>query len=535
METVIGVLGGLGLFLYGMTLMGTGLEKVAGERLKKLIEVLTNNRIMGVIVGAIVTIAVQSSSATTVMMVGFVNAGLMNLSQAIGVIMGANIGTTVTAQLIAFKLGDIAPIVVAIGVVFWLFSSKKKHKEIGEVLIGFGILFIGMDIMSDTLKPLAKTPAFEQAIIGLNNPILGIIVGFGITVAVQSSSASTGLLLAVATSGLIDINMAFPILYGQNMGTCVTALISSVGTSKTAKRAALMHLLFNLLGTIIFMVILGGPARRLVAYLSDDPQRQIANAHTFFNVVNVIILLPFAGLIVKAVKRLIPGEDDVEHQGLKYLDERIIETPSIAVGQASKEVLRMGKMVQRNLNTAKEAFYTKDEKLVKKVLDEEKKINAMEREIGSYLVLLSNAPLTNEQHATVTTLFHSINDLERIGDHAENLAELAQYRIENKCWFTDEALEELRVMFGVVEESYRNALIAFKTADPEAAKRVIGFEEEIDSLEKQYRANHIERLNCQACHPASGIVFLDVISNLERVGDHSSNIALYILDALEGK
>lgn len=533
MEIAIGVLGGLGLFLYGMNLMGAGLQKVAGEKLKGLIEMLTKNRVMGVFVGAVVTMIVQSSSATTVMVVGFVNAGMMKLTQAIGVIMGANIGTTITAQLIAFKLTDIAPLAMALGVGIWLFSSKKKTKEVAEVLIGFAILFIGMDFMSGALKPLREYEGFRAMMANLNNPALGILVGFAVTVIVQSSSASMGLLLALASQGLVTIDIALPILFGENIGTCVTALLASIGASKTAKRAAIMHLLFNIFGTLIFMIVLRYPIEWLVVKLSPtDVQRQIANAHTFFNISNVLIQLPFAGFIVLAAKKIIPGEDD-EITGLKYLDDRIMETPTIAVNQASKEVLRMGKMAKDNLRTSIEAFITKDEKLTHKVFEEEKKINQLEKDITEYLVKLYNESLSDEQNAIVSTLFNTINDLERVGDHADNLAELAQYRIDNKFWFTDQALEELKIMFDKVEHSFTESLLAFKTADPTIAKRVIEYERDIDRLEKEYRANHIQRLNEAACHPSSGIVFLDVISNLERVADHSSNIAISILDALE--
>ncbi|MBS4537786.1 Na/Pi cotransporter family protein [Clostridium sp. D2Q-11] len=535
MELLFGVLGGLGLFLYGMNLMGMGLQKVAGDKLKKLIGVLTNNRILGVLVGAFVTVLVQSSSATTVMVVGFVNAGLMNLTQAIGVIMGANIGTTITAQLIAFKLTDIAPLVIAIGVGIWLFTSKRKNKDIAEILIGFGILFLGMAMMSSQLKPLGGSQVFKDLMVSLNNPILGILVGFAITVIVQSSSASTGLLLAVTASGLVTLDIAFPILFGQNIGTCVTALLSSIGASKTAKRAAMMHLLFNIFGTAFFMfLIYVTPMKEFVVSLSPgNVQRQIANSHTIFNIVNVLVQLPFAGLIVIAAKKLVPGEDE-EVVGLKYLDSRIIETPSIAVGMASREVLRMGKIVKQNLELSKIAFYNNDEKLTMKVFKEEKRINQLERDITEYLAELMNAPLTDEQHSTITTLFNTINDLERVGDHADNIAELAQYKIDNKVRLSDSALSELKVMFENVEESFELSLSAYKTADTNIARRVIEYEGMIDKMEKDYRANHIDRLNKLACNPSSGIVFLDTISNLERIADHSSNIALSIMDAIEG-
>lgn len=534
MKIAFGVLGGLGLFLYGMNLMGTGLQKAAGEKLKRLIEVLTSNRLMGVIVGTVVTMVIQSSSATTVMVIGFVNAGLMTLNQAVGVIMGANIGTTITAQLIAFKLSDYAPIVVAIGVAIWLFSSKKKNKEIAEILIGFGILFIGMDFMSSHLAPLGDSQVFKDMIISLRNPFLGIIVGFGLTTLVQSSSASIGLLLALGSQGLIDIDIALPILFGDNIGTTTTALISSIGANKTAKRAALMHFLFNVVGTIIFMIVLRKPVETLVMNFSpNNIQRQIANAHTLFNLINVVIQFPFAGLLVLAAEKLIKGEEEEEIRGLKYLDTRIIETPSIAVGQASKEVLRMGKIVRDNFKTSIESFYSKDEKLTQKVFEEEKNINFIEKELTKYLVQLSNAPLTDEQHATVTTLFHAINDIERVGDHADNIAELAQNRIDNKLWFTDTALDELHIMFDMVENIFSKSLLAFKTADSRIAEEVISVEAEVDAMEKRYRESHIERLNTQSCQPSSGIIFLDIISNLERVADHSSNIAMYILDALK--
>lgn len=360
------------------------------------------------------------------------------------------------------------------------------------------------------------------------------MVGFGLTTLIQSSSASIGLLLALASQGLITIDIAMPILFGDNIGTTTTALLSSIGANKTAKRAALIHFLFNVIGTIIFMAALRKPVEALVVgFTPNDIQRQIANSHTLFNLINVIIQFPFARLLVLAAEKLVKGDELEEVQGLKYLDTRIIETPSIAVNQASKEVLRMGRIARDNLRAATEAFYSKDEKLLQKVFEEEKKINEIESEITKYLVQLSNAPLTNLQHSTVTTLFHAVNDIERVGDHAENIAELAQERIEKKLWFTDEALEELRIMFDKIDEVFSKALLAFKTADPSVAREVITLEEEVDIMEKEYRESHIERLNAQLCNPNAGIIFLDLISNLERVSDHSSNIAMYILDALK--
>lgn len=537
MEIAFGVIGGLGMFLYGMNIMGTGLQKAAGKKLKRLIEVLTSNRFMGVLVGALVTMVIQTSSGTTVMVVGFVNAGIMNLQQAVGVIMGANVGTTVTAQLIAFNLSTIAPITVAIGVALLLFSSSTKTKDLAEILIGFGILFIGMDFMSDALKPLSHSQTFIDLVKSLNNPAIGILVGFGLTTVLQSSSASIGLLLALAGEGFITIGMALPILFGDNIGTTTTAMLSSIGASRTAKQAAFIHFLFNLIGTLLFMIVLRKPIEMFVYNLSaNDTQRQIANAHTIFNFLNVIIQFPFAGFLVKAAERVIPIDKKDKWNGkrhFKHIDDRIMETPSVAVGQVAKEVLRMGKIAENNLKLAAEAFYSKDDKLIAKVFEEEKKVNELEQEISEYLVQLSNSPMTDEQHSIVTTLFHVINDIERVSDHSENIAELTKHRIDDDLWFTDDAIDELHIMFDKVYNLFKDSLLAFKIADLEIAKRVVIAEDEIDIMEKKYRISHIERLNTRSCKLGSGIVYLDIISNLERVADHSANIAKYVLDTAE--
>jgi len=535
MDIALPVLGGLGLFLYGMNLMGTGLQKAAGEKLKKLIEILTNNRLMGVVVGALVTMVIQSSSATTVMVIGFVNAGLMTLYQAVGVIMGANIGTTITAQLIAFKLTDLAPLAVAIGVGVWIATSRKRAKNLAEIMIGFGILFIGMDMMGNGLKPLAGNPIFSNIMVSLKDPFLGILVGLGLTTILQSSSASIGLLQALASQGLIGLDIAFPILFGDNIGTTTTALISSVGTNKTAKRAAVIHFLFNLIGTIIFMTLLRKPIESIVLRVSpNDIQRQIANAHTLFNILNVAIQLPFARLLVKAAMKLVPGDvEEATEAGLKFLDLRIIETPSIALGQVTKEILRMGKIVEDNLVVAAKAFKNKDEKMTQEVFSQEKVINRLESDIVRYLVELSNAPLTDEQHTQVNILINVVNDIERVGDHADNIAELAQLGIDERLQFSEEAIEEFDNIFSKSLEVFKKTLEALRDVDFDKAREVLRLEEEIDSLEKEYRTTHIERLNKLLCQPNSGAIFLDLLSNLERVSDHSSNISLYVLDQLK--
>lgn len=532
MDIALPVLGGLGLFLYGMNLMGMGLQKAAGERLKKLLEVLTNNRVMGVFVGALVTMVIQSSSATTVMVIGFVNAGIMSLSQAVGVIMGANLGTTITAQLIAFKLTDYAPLAVAIGVGIWIATKKKKAKNTAEILIGFGILFIGMNMMGEGLKPLSDMPVFTNIILSLkNNPFIGMLVGLGLTTILQSSSASIGLLQALAGQGLIGINIAFPILFGENIGTTTTALISSIGASKTAKRAAVIHFLFNLVGTIIFMTILKSPIQALVTKISpNDIQRQIANAHTLFNLINIGIQLPFAGLLVKAANKIVPGDDSQEVQVAKFLDFRIIETPSIALGQVKKEIVRMGSFVEDNLVKARKAFVEGKYDEIEPALEQEQKINGLQREITEYLIRLSNAPLSEEQHNQVNVFFNNINDIERVGDHAENIVELAEERMEGNLVFTDNAIEELHEIFGKAQLAFELSMEAFKTNDEKTAREVLVVEDEVDLLERTNRQNHIDRLNKGQCQTGAGIVFLDAISNLERVSDHSSNLALYVLD-----
>ncbi|NLX62308.1 MAG: Na/Pi cotransporter family protein [Tissierellia bacterium] len=537
MDIALPVLGGLGLFLYGMNIMGTGLEKAAGERLKRLIELLTNNRLMGVIVGAVVTAIIQSSSATTVMVVGFVNAGLMTLPQAAGVIMGANIGTTVTAQLIAFNLTDIAPFAVALGVAIYLVASNKRLKSVAEVLIGFGILFIGMDMMSGGLKPLANNPVFTSILSGLRDPVLGILVGLGLTTILQSSSASIGLLQALASQGLVDMQIAFPILFGDNIGTTTTALISSIGTNKTAKRAAVVHFMFNLIGTIIFMFGLRYPIEAIVTRLTPfDVQRQIANAHTLFNLVNVVIQLPFANLLVKMATKLVPGEvEEAEEIRLKYLDARILETPSIAIGQAIKEVTRMAQIVKNNLELACRAFIEKNEKLIEEVLNQEVVINKLETGIVEYLIQLSKEPLTGEQHSKITELINVVNDIERVGDHSENIAELAQEIIRDNLPFSDTAIEEMNIITNKSLEVFKYAVESYRETDFDKARNVVKLEEEIDELEKEYRSNHIDRLNKQTCNIHSGVLFLDLLSNLERVSDHSLNIALYVLDGLKNK
>jgi phosphate:Na+ symporter len=531
------LLGGLGLFLYGMTIMSEGLEKSAGNRLEKIIEKMSGNIFIGVFVGAIVTMIVQSSSATTVMVVGFVNAGIMNLTQSIGIIMGANIGTTITAQLVSIKLTALAPVAIALGTAIKLFSKKSRQIVFGEIILGFGILFLGMDLMKDAMAPLKTYSGFTDLIISIGSgnmwgTIKGFFVGFLITAIVQSSSATTGILVALAGTGALPIESAFPILLGTNVGTCVTALLSSVSANRTAKRAAMMHLLFNVIGTVVFIIFFSHMTVSIVKSMGTDSARQLANAHTLFNIINTIILLPFAGLIVKAVKVIIPPTDDEKAEellGVKYLDERILETPSIALGQVMKEVLHMGNLATLSYENAVEALKTNNPKAIEKTFKIEKSINALEREISSYLVKLSNSSVGDYDREIIDGLFSTINDIERVGDHADNLAELAHFKIENNIVFSEKAVIELDEMVSTVGASFIHALESMKKSDLKLAKDVIEIEGVVDEMEKTLRKKHIRRLNEGRCEMNSGIIFLDIISNLERISDHSKNIADAVL------
>lgn len=541
-EMFVYVFSGLGLFLYGMNLMSEGLEKAAGNKLRSIVGALTTNRYIGVLVGAFVTAIVQSSSATTVMVVGFVNASIMNLTQAIGVIMGANIGTTVTGLLVALKLTELAPFAIGIGVMLMLFSKNAKTKKYAQILLGFGILFLGMDTMKHGMTDLKNDPILTEIIGsfgagGFFNTAAAIFVGFAITAIVQSSSATTGILVALALSGGISLEAAFPILLGTNIGTCVTAMMSSIGANKNARRAAVMHLTFNLIGTIIFIIALRGATLWFVkdilaAQFNFTVAKQVAWAHITFNIVTTFILIWFAPLLVKFSKLVIPETEDEQEDttGPKYLDERILETPSIAMAQVSREVLHMGKLSLKEFKYSMDSFIERDVDKAKKTFEIERVVNELEHDIANYLVKLTNSGISDQQREMVDGLFSTIGDIERVGDHADNLAEMTVYRVENKLEFSESALEEIKHMSERVIKSYKQALTAIKELDHELARSVIEREGEIDLMEKNLRKKHIRRLNEGKCQPASGVLFLDIINNLERIGDHASNIASAVLD-----
>lgn len=531
MQIVISLLGGLGLFLYGMNLMGESLEKVAGSKMKKIIELLTKNIFMGVILGAAVTAVIQSSSATTVMVVGFVNAGLMGLPQAVGVIMGANIGTTVTAQIVSFNLNGLAPLALGIGILLYLFGTSEKYKQVGEVFIGFGLLFTGMESMKVAVNPLSEYKGFTDLLSTFGRyPILGLLLGFGITAIIQSSSAAMGMLVVLASQGLVPLASALPILYGQNIGTCVTSLISSIGANKNAKRAAMIHLIFNILGTIIFLLLLNSLVVKFVVALDPgNVARQIANVHTIFNIVSTIILLPCNKFIVKLAMKIVPDSaEDIEEDEsrvIRYIDDRMIQTPPIALASTIKEIARMGEKARDSVDYAMEGLLEKSVEGIEKSLKQEKIINQLQKTILNYLLKLSKAPLSDEDRETVDTLFSTVNDIERIGDHAENLAEIAQTAIEGQVVFSEQGQNEINDMYNKVVSACSYALEAMVTSDVNLACKVIKMEEQVDIMEESCRVNHMRRLNNNLCSIDNGIVYFEVLTNLERISDHAANIA----------
>lgn len=542
-------IGGLGLFLYGMNVMADGLQKSAGDRMKQLLGFLTNNRFLAVIVGTVITGIIQSSSATTVMVVGFVNAGIMTLTQAVGVIMGANIGTTVTAWIVSMsewgaflKPEFLAPLVVGIGSFVILFSKSSKKKTIGEIAVGFGILFIGLSLMSDSITPYKDAPIFSKLFMVLgNNPILAILAGAVVTGIIQSSSASVGILQTLAMNGIVNWKSAIFITLGQNIGTCVTALLSSAGAQKLAKRAAVIHLLFNVLGAVIFgiiMFVIFSIAPDFAASKIDSVQ--ISIFHTIFNVSNTIILFPFAnhlvklsGVIIRNSEVDLKEEEKVEVITLRHLDERIFESPSFAVENAVLEAGHMGDVVLTNTKLALEAARENDIHKVKLVFENEKTINNLQKLIIEYLVKINNLSLTEKQHMVINNLFYMINDIERVGDHAENIAELAEVKCKNNIIFSEIAQEEITQIMEVGFKSIDNAISSIKENNIEYVRKVVKYEDMVDNMEEELREKHIERLSNSLCEPESGIVFLDIISNLERISDHAYNIAGYVKDEME--
>lgn len=538
--------GGLGMFLYGMQMMATGLQKTAGDKMKHLLGVLTNNRFMGILVGALITAIIQSSGATTVMVIGFVNAGLMNLFQTVGVIMGANIGTTITAWIVsAGQLGDAftvmkpsfyAPLMIGIGAMLVMFAKKEKKKNIGEILISLGLLFVGLDWMSGAIKPYTDAPIFAQAFALLgSNPFLGVLVGAIVTAVMQSSSASVGVLQTLAMNGVVTTNAAVYICLGSNIGSCYTALLSSIGASKNSKRAAIINLLFNCFGVLIFALIGFGvfTVNKTIANATIDSV-QISIFHTIFNVVNTIIMFPIANLLVK-VSCIIVKEGKVENESSElslenHLDDRIMKTPSFAIEATLKEINEMGILAYENTRLSINAAMYGDYEDIQKVYENEKKINKYEKSIASYLVKINNLSLNDLQHKTVKNLLYTINDLERVGDHAKNIAEFAETMKNDNLKFSDKVISELERMNEKVLQSLNVSLEARKSGNTDLIKDVLKYEDEVDLIEQDIRERYISRLLDEECNIESGVLFMDIIGNLERVSDHAFNIAGYLKD-----
>lgn len=530
LSMTMALLGGLALFLYGMKLMGEGLEKAAGDRLKRLLEALTRNPLMGLLVGVVFTMIIQSSSATTVMVVGFVNAGLLDLMQATGVILGANIGTTVTAWIVAgFQATAFMPLVLLIGVAMMMFLKKLKLQRVGQVVAGFGMLFVGMGMMSDAMKPLAESAEFARLMTAFSNPIMALLVGVAVTAIIQSSSASVGILEMLAIQGLVPLETSLYIIMGTNIGTCVTAMLSAVGATRTAKRAALIHLMFNVLGTlVVFILVSLLPVSTWIGHI-NGPALQIAVAHTSFKVFEVLCFVLLRKWLVKLVMILVPGEDKQgEGKSLKFLDDRILSTPPIAVAQICKEIERMGDIAIANLTRAMDAFFNKDSSLINEVEQSEDVVNYLNHEITRYMVAAAQLDLPASDVEQLGEMFHVVNDLERIGDHAENMAEYAKSRIDEEIPFSEDGLAELRDMLDKTVALFKLSMEAFHTRDQHLLPRVLVQEENIDDMEKTLQQSHVDRLTRGACTPRSGMIFSDMLSNLERVADHATNVAFSI-------
>jgi phosphate:Na+ symporter len=532
-------LGGLGLFIYAMQVLANGLEDAAGNKLKKLLQVLIKNKFMGVLLGFGVTAIIQSSTTTTVMVVGFVNSGVMNLSQAIGVVMGANVGTTLTAWIIAsgewagfLNPNNYAPIAIAVGVFMMILSRRKATKDISNILLGFGMLMVGISTMSTAVSPLRDSEALHNLFVYFGeNPFLGILAGAVVTIIVFSSTASIGILQSLALVGLVPFNAAIYIIMGQNIGTTITALLSSIGAKKAAKTAALMHLLFSVFGTIIFVVV------ALVLFNIINPalaqrsisQTEISLAHTIFNVGSLLILYPFSELLVKLAKKISKVEEVELAENKLHLDDRVLETPAIALQASIDEVGRMGTIVQGTVDKVKTVLFNNNSSDIKKIFEEEKEIDRLCKEAAEYLIKVSSKSNNENDIRQVADLLSVLSDIERISDYCENVAESAKHLSQLKSTFSEVAKKELEKMIEVCTNSYKYALDAFINNDQEVAKKAIELERKADELEMTMRNDHMKRLSSKVCNSEVGMIFLDTIVNLERISDHSRNIAEVVL------
>ena len=544
---VLSLFGGLAMFLYGMNVMGDSLAKTAGGKLERILEKLTSTPIRGVLLGAAVTAVIQSSSATTVMVVGFVNSGIMKLSQAVGIIMGANIGTTITSWILSLsgiegeslwiqmlKPSSFSPILAVVGIVLLLFTKSERKHDIGNILLGFTVLMFGMDMMSGSVSGLKDVPEFTNILTMFSNPILGMLAGAILTAIIQSSSASVGILQALCATGQVPFSVALPIIMGQNIGTCVTALISAIGAKKNAKRAACVHLYFNVIGTVFFMVVFYTVNAFVHFSFLDTPANAagIAVIHSCFNVVATLFLLPLSGMLEKlAVLTVRDTEEEMEEKDdkLLLLDARFLEKPAFAVAQSVEVAKKMAELSKRALFMAIDLYDEYDDEKAQKVIDLEERVDRYDDELGSYLVKLSNRPLSQEDNQTISSILHCIGDFERISDHAINIMEIARGMQEKKEQFSESATTELHKFSDALKEIMSISLVAFETGDIELAEKVEPLEEVIDYLHAKVKRHHVKRLQNGSCTIELGLDLEDLITNYERTADHCSNIAVSLI------
>ena len=550
---ILNVIAGLGMFLYGMKLMGDGLQKVAGDKMRGILETLTKTRFSALIVGIIFTGVIQSSNAATVMVVSFVNAGLMNLSQAIGVIFGANIGTTVTGQLLSLDMSKYAPVILLVGVIMVMFMQHPMVKKFGEVIVGFGILFIGMGTMSSAVGIVKDAPLVTSTLGQLSNPFLCVFFGFAVTSILQSSSATVGILIALCGQGVVDIHHVFFMILGCNIGACISAVLTSLSGNKMAKRAACLHLSFNVLGSVLMFIalVLGSNGVEHLLHIMTEHtctqpdqmvngvnvflQREVANTHTMFKVVQVAVFFFLSPLLIKLSYILIPGEDQEEEAAstapeLAYIGGHNVYNPTTAVPTGICEIVRMGNIAQENMEKAMDALLHKDENLIAGVYQTEITIDYLNTEITNYLVQINTLSLPVADRKMLGGLFHVVNDIERIGDHAENIADFAKTCIDQELTFSEEAMQELKDMLDDTCEILSLALNMFSHNSEEHLQEILDLENEIDDMERQLQNNHIVRLTSDKCQAHAGMIFTDVVSGLERIADHSTNIAFSILE-----
>lgn len=533
LSIILSMAGGLGLFLYGMRIMSDSIEKVAGAKLRGILERLTTNRFTAILVGVFFTAVIQSSSACTVMVVSFVNSGLMTLTQAAGVIFGANIGTTVTALLVSFKLEKAAPVILLVGVLIIMFVKKQKVSQWGEVIIGFGVLFMGLSTMSGAMSGMKDSPAVLHMFASLRSPLLAVLLGTVLTAVIQSSSVTVSIMVLLANQGLMSMDIGMFIILGCNIGACTSALLASLNGKKDAKRAAAIHLVFNVIGTIIVYIIFSLAVDEVVNGLTvlahGDPGRVVAYAHILIKVFQVILMMPFIKQIVKLTYLLVPGDDKKigyrDSYQLKYIGEKVVLNPATAVVEVIKELDRMGSLADENLNRAMNALVTLDREEIDEVYEVEKNIDFLSHAITNYLVKINQTTLPIEDLKSIGALFHVVNDIERIGDHAENIVDAAVQREKTGVGFSKAAQRELGEMMDMVNTLLRFSFEMFVKSTEEHVEDIRNLEEAIDEKEKELQQRHIERLSNNECSPEAGAMFSDIVSGLERVADHATNIA----------